>query len=348
MRRRLDSPRIHTAARCELAGLPVDALACILSNVRPHALAAIEQSCSSLNHAIASLDAWRPACRELWPSMPVDEPVSSRWYGLRVRMLRGAVICCSGLVPNDRLTISSAVEQLGGKILDTFGWRPRVRVTHLVTTNAWSEKALAAWHRTRIVQPTWLWESVRHGQLQPVERHAVPPMLGILLTSTGLSESERGNVEATVVRLGGRYEPTFSVHTTHLLAGRRLATELRQLLCADDGSSEVQGAQRLGGAAIPAKVHAAIRLGIPVIEVGWLALMHVCNAPGERRPPTAGPHWLEQFGPVSPHPFILWAAPPTDRQHARAHQNQESYLVARHGQQGLLEMRYQVGKYSTR
>lgn len=248
--------------------LPDDSLNVVLSLLPARSLAILGSTCVRLCERCAEPVLWRGFCRSLWAAAD-ESDCTPKWYGCRVRLLRGAQLCCTGLDSNERAIAAQAAEAAGGE------WAAglevaasgRVSVTHLLCENAFTGKARAAFGRTRVVRLSWLHDSIVHGILQPPAAHAVPPLLGAVICTSGFPPAGVDQARNLVLAHGGAFSGSLSRRVTHLVV------------------RDIKDGQLPGP-----KVSAAQRWGIPIIKEGWLRALAEEHRASDHQPlATAGP-----------------------------------------------------------
>jgi len=68
-----------------------------------------------------------------------------------------------------------------------------------------------------LVDPEWVFASAAAGAWLPESDYSVPPLRGLVVSSTGLDESTRHAAQDAVEKAGGTFQPLCE-ETTHLLA----------------------------------------------------------------------------------------------------------------------------------
>ena len=266
------TPRRRIAG--EHSGAQTSRLLCLPSELLQHILSeltatSLAHSClvsSHLASAASERELWRKHCKALWRKLPTSVAPSRQWFGARVRLFRGVVLCCTRMDAASRNSACTAVEAMGGKMSLELEIVPRVRVTHLLCDGTMTPKALAAWERTRVVSPAWFWHSVRDGRLLNAAEYAVRALHGVVVCLSGFDATSRHETATAFMALGATVETNYNALVTHLCVGPGIAQALRL------------GLGDPMAATTSAKVAVARQTRVPIIDAWqWLTRMHNRN-----------------------------------------------------------------------
>ncbi|XP_018580230.1 DNA topoisomerase 2-binding protein 1 [Anoplophora glabripennis] len=172
------------------------------------------------------------------------------WPIYNVAMYK-CIVTCSNLSKIKKMEIKEKVQLMGGCYIDTLV----EKVTHLVTDSPKSEKYLAAAEiGVKLMCSSWIeavWEASQssniHANDEEFEEHKCLPFQNLNISSTGLTDVKRKEIEKLVNKYGGKY------------SARLKLTEADVLLCAglDVSVSEKYKAART-------------RPNIRCVDVSWL------------------------------------------------------------------------------
>uniref|UniRef100_A0A3Q3IZ31 BRCT domain-containing protein n=1 Tax=Monopterus albus TaxID=43700 RepID=A0A3Q3IZ31_MONAL len=135
-------------------------------------------------------------------------------------------VCCTNMDRATRAEVMDLVQLMGGEVLLDLN----LTVTHLIAGEVGSKKYLvaASLHKP-ILLPTWVkacWEKSQDSLFRytdlPMEGYLCPVLLGCTVCVTGLSITERKEVERLCVQNGAKYTATLKVNEcTHLIVDEK-------------------------------------------------------------------------------------------------------------------------------
>lgn len=137
-------------------------------------------------------------------------------------VMADVVVSCTSLEKKTRDDVHQRVQLMGGRIIRDYN----TSVTHLIAGEVGSKKYLvaASLHKP-IVLPSWVSACWEKGQQRMIdladvnmEEHLCPPFLGCTICVTGLSSSDRQEVQRATLENGGRYTGQLKINEcTHLI-----------------------------------------------------------------------------------------------------------------------------------
>ncbi|KAH6581999.1 hypothetical protein BASA61_008746 [Batrachochytrium salamandrivorans] len=129
-------------------------------------------------------------------------------------LLKGFVVCVSGLSEPDRNLVERRVVELGGQFTGCF----TTHVTHLISSSTSTEKYRVALDLgVPIISPPWVSCLESSDDIEPFENYLLPPFKGILVCVSGFPTEVRHEIEQRVMELGGAFTLVLSKDCTHLI-----------------------------------------------------------------------------------------------------------------------------------